>query len=149
MRQFFDKYLSALMFGAGIAFVIASIVGVSIYFNTTVSYKSEAYTPTHFYQAQVIDIVDPDSMIVDVDLGFDRTLYGATITLSDVDTSSISEADGQRTVRFLNERIGDSRVVIKVGGEDGTGQWYARVYRHGVDINQELIDRGLASSTGG
>lgn len=149
MRQFFDKYLSALMFGAGIALIIASIVGVSIYFNTTVSYKSEAYTPTQFYQAEVVDVVDPDSIIVDVDLGFNRTLYGASITLSDVDTSSISEVDGQRTVRFLNDRIGDSRVVLKVGGEDGTGQWYARVYRHGVDINQELIDRGLASSTEG
>lgn len=137
------------MFGAGIALVIASIVGVSIYFNTTVSYKSEAYTPTGFYQAEVVDIVDPDSMIVNVDLGFNKTLHGARITLSDVDISSISEIDGQRTVRFLNERIGDSSVVLKVGGEDGTGQWYAKVYRNGVDINEELIDRGLASSSGG
>jgi endonuclease YncB( thermonuclease family) len=117
------------------------------------------------FKATVERIVDADTMLVHVDLGFD-TWTRQRLRFRGIDTPELSTADGQRAKRFIESRIKPSDfVVIKThksdkydrylvdvfyapsgpSGASGAPAWDpARVAAEGIYLNQELLDQRLA-----
>lgn len=135
---------SVVIFAAGISFLVAAIIVVAIFFNRAAPFYEQGYTPTGYHDAEVNRINDAQNINVDVHLGMDMELKSVTLRLAGIKTDSVTEVSGQRAIAFLKERIEDEDVIIKAFRQDEFGRWYAEIYEDGVNINQELIKRGLA-----
>lgn len=133
-----------LAFGAGISLIIASIVIIALFFNNAAPFYERGYTPTNFHRAEVKTVHNSESILVDVDLGFDMTLYSVSLKLSGINVAPPNEGNGMRAVDFLRRSIEGQQVVVRASHQDEYGRWYAEIFKNGDSINDELVDRGLA-----
>lgn len=107
----------------------------------------------YWYTARVVDVYDGDSVTLDVDLGFHMTLHGAKMRLIGIDTPELrgEERPQGLVVRdWLRELVLGQTVLIQTE-KDATekyGRWlcvlYARLDDQWVNVNQLLLDQGMA-----
>lgn len=117
---------------------------------------SEPYE-SNCYRARLLDIVDGDTMDLEVDLGFDAFVR-VRVRLVAVDTPEIhfvsrdSEEyeEGREAVAFVEDFFDRHDHVIlqteKDGGRGSYGRWLATIFPPdgGDDLGQQLLDEGLA-----
>lgn len=144
MKQRLKSLLPTIMFISGISFLIASIVMIAIYFNSTAPFYDKRYTPTDFYHAEVIEVYTGDTALVDVDLGFDMRLYSVSIKLDSIDAPELIEPMGELSRDYLSNAIKGEKIVIKSDSKDEFGRWLVEVYDDGKNLNDELVERDLA-----
>ncbi len=107
------------------------------------------------YVAYLTNVVDGDTIVVDVDLGF-NVFVEQRLRLRGIDAPEINSPEGIEAKIFLEERLKRSRkIVIKTYGNDKYGRRLADVlHLHGEEdpkkilekgyfLNQELLDVGL------
>lgn len=103
------------------------------------------------YRAQVIRVLDGDSIEVTIDLGFQ--IYNRHILrLSGVDAPELNARDpavrmaAQVSKAFLASLISGAVVIIRTRKDstDKYGRYLADVYREGLHINQEMLLAGHA-----
>lgn len=98
------------------------------------------------YNAQVKEVIDGDTVWADIDLGFGiyttRKLRMKGINAPELHGES-AEA-GQKSKEYLTERIGNKTVQITTYTPDKYGRMLADIFLDGVNINQEMIDKGFA-----
>lgn len=109
------------------------------------------------YRATILRVVDGDTLLVRLDLGFD-VLIGQRIRLAEVDAPPLKEDGGEEAFVYVRDQMAKSKkIVIRTSKEDLHGRFvghvfysldermeWGRVYRDGKWLNQELLDRGLA-----
>ncbi len=109
------------------------------------------------YRAEIIRVVDGDTLYVRLDLGFDVWI-GQRIRLAQVDAPPLKEDGGDESFAYVRDQMAKSKkIVIKTSKEDLHGRFVGHVfyslderiewgciYRDGRWLNQELLDRGLA-----
>jgi endonuclease YncB( thermonuclease family) len=109
------------------------------------------------YRATILRVVDGDTLLVRLDLGFD-VLIGQRIRLAEVDAPPLNEDGGEEAYAYVRDQMAKSKkIVIRTSKEDVHGRFvghvfysldermeWGRVYRDGRWLNQELLDRGLA-----
>jgi len=115
------------------------------------------------YRAQVEDVVDGDTLDVDVDLGF-RVTTRQRIRLLGCDTPEMHSPDAAKraaaqdakafTRRWVEQNGGAVRVRSqKPGGGDKYGRWLATVYPPGAttdpSLNAALVEEGHAAAYDG
>ncbi|MFP4473408.1 MAG: DUF1016 N-terminal domain-containing protein [Candidatus Omnitrophota bacterium] len=111
---------------------------------------------TYVYKAIVEKVVDGDTLLVRIDLGF-TTWKEQRLRLAQIDTPALDEPGGTRAAAFVEEQLAPCAfVMIKTNKIDIYGRYVAHVfYRKGETdkdavfekgnyLNQELVDRGLA-----
>lgn len=116
----------------------------------------------HVYKAHLDYVVDGDTLVINLDLGFDvwvkkrLRLRGInTPELSSDDLTSMDDAIKAKS--FIEERIEDqSVIVVQTHKVDLHGRFVAdvfylpgekdkvRIFKEGLFLNQELLDAGLA-----
>lgn len=101
------------------------------------------------YYAVVKSVYDGDSITVDIDLGFNMWMLNQKIRLLGIDTPEIrgeERSDGLVSRDWLREKINDKVVILKThkDSKGKYGRWLAEVYLDGVNINQQLLEEGLA-----
>lgn len=103
------------------------------------------------YRAKVDNIVDGDTLDLEVDLGF--TIFGDfRVRLLGVNAPETRGKDkyeaGFRTKEIVTEELLGKYIIIKSKkdetSKDNFGRWLATVYLDGKNYNQSLLDRGLA-----
>jgi len=112
------------------------------------------------YEAELERVVDGDTIIVRIDLGFD-VLSRQRIRLSYVDAPDVKTPEGEKARRFVKKALKNTgRLVLKTRKVDKYGRYVADVMYHseaiskdhvlesGKFLNQELLDRGLAGFVG-
>ena len=144
MKNRLKQMVPTAMFISGLTFIVASIVIIAIYFNSTAPFYDQRYTPTDFYNAKVVEVYTGDSMLVDVELGFDMKLYSVSVRLDHIDAPEITDPMGEMSKDYLTEQVKEEQVVLKVLEQDEFGRWKAEVYENGRYINEELVERDLA-----
>ena len=112
------------------------------------------------YLARVRRVVDGDTLVVTVDLGF-AVEVGQTLRLRGIDAPELSRQAGERAREFVRQALSASeRVVIATRHRGKYGRWLADLYYHpnwrdgkrilsrGRLLNRELVAQGLAARYG-
>jgi len=111
--------------------------------------KEELFT----YEAEVIKVVDGDTLLVFIDAGFENFLE-QRIRLKGIDCPEADTPEGQKAKRFVSPRLNKLDFVIVKTHKDSTDKYdrYLADIFYGPStkyLNQELLDEHLAVVYGG
>jgi micrococcal nuclease len=118
--------------------------------------------PYH-YNAELVRVVDGDTIIVNIDLGFDIILKNKTLRLSKIDSYeskintrakkqstklgiSIDEviSRGKSGKEWLVEYLKNKPIIVNTIETDSFGRWLAIVYVGDEELNNKLLMEGIA-----
>jgi len=108
------------------------------------------------YEAELERVIDGDTIIVRVDLGFD-VLKRERIRFRSVDAPPLETTEGEKAMRFVKKALKNVKtLVLRTHWHDMYGRYVAdvlydkkeeskdRVLKKGRFLNQELLDSGMA-----
>ena len=104
------------------------------------------------YKAKVVSVYDGDTCRADIELGFGTVLKNKTIRLSGIDTAEIRSENKENALKArdrLRELILGKEVIIQTM-KDRTGKYgriIATIYLDGMNVNEILVEEGLAKKT--
>ena len=107
----------------------------------------------YFYNCEVIRVIDGDTLVADIDVGFNIWLRNQRIRFYGVNTPEIKgeeREDGLISKDFVSRMIADRKVMLHViDKSDKYGRVLADVYVKGdakqfVNLNKLLVFKGLA-----
>jgi len=112
--------------------------------------------PTYVYKATIERVVDGDTLIALIDLGFD-VLRRQRLRLAAIDTPSVDTVDGKAAYQLVVDELAlVDFVIVKTVKLDLYGRFVAhlfyepaatdkhQVFAKGRYLNQRLVDEGLA-----
>ncbi len=112
--------------------------------------------PLHVYKARIIRVVDGDTLLADVDLGF-QVHKEQRLRLAGIDTPPIETPGGIKACDYVQNRLATVEfVVIQTVKIDLYGRYVAHVFYQpgetdkrlvatsGLYLNQQLVERDLA-----
>lgn len=115
--------------------------------------KEAPYT----YRAEVVDVIDGDTIDVHIDLGFYVWIRYQRIHLFGIaapETTGASEQAGIAATEHLKSLIDGKTIILKsIRGEDSParqgsfGNWEGIVYLEGKSINDAMVESGNAVKT--
>ena len=107
----------------------------------------------YLYPAEVVRVIDGDTIVADIELGLGVVLSDQYIRLYEIDTPEITgeeKEQGMRARDYLVERLSSGELEIEMRpewdqtGKGSFGRWLGIVYIGGVDINAEIMEKGHA-----
>lgn len=117
--------------------------------------------PTFIYEAYPRRVIDGDTLLLDIDLGFE-VVKRHRIRLASVDAPPLKTANGKAAHRYVRDELARAvEVVIKTHRVDPHGRYVADVFyatremprgdvfSRGRYLNQRLLDEGLAVAAKG
>jgi micrococcal nuclease len=108
--------------------------------------------PCYRYRATVRRVLDADTFILDVDLGF-RVTASLNIRLNGYDAPELREPRGQEARAFAELLLKEAREIVIETYKDQRSfeRWIGDVYLDGVNIAERLIAEGFVKhgSSGG
>lgn len=99
------------------------------------------------YTARIDRVIDGDTIVVDVDLGFYIWMKNLHLRLYGINAPEKSDPSGWRAATdFVSEFVSEfPTFVINVYGQDKYGRWLAEILDpRGGSLNKSLVDNGLA-----
>ncbi len=112
--------------------------------------------PHYTYKAYVIEVIDGDTIWVNIDLGFNNWTT-QKLRFKGVNTKAIETAEGQSAKEYIESRLkGCKFIAVKTYWRDKFTRYLAdifykkretdfnKVIESGKFLNQELLDKGLA-----
>lgn len=109
-----------------------------------------AYT----YNAEVVDVIDGDTVDLNVSLGFYVWIRYQRIKLAGIDAPEAGTPEGDAATKHLEDLIGGKSVILKsIHGDDDParrdsfGNWLGLVWLDGKSINDAMVESGNAVKT--
>jgi endonuclease YncB( thermonuclease family) len=112
--------------------------------------------PSYLYKAEVRDVIDADTLLLDIDLGFE-VIRRQSIRLARIDAPPRDTQQGAAGRRYVREQLAVARtVIVNTRKYDIHRRYVAHVFyafnNQGIEktflrgryLNQELIDKGYA-----
>ncbi len=112
--------------------------------------------PHYTYKAYVIEVIDGDTLWVNIDLGFDMW-SNQKLRLKGINTRELQSPQGQNAKEYMEAKLkGCEFIAIKTYWRDKFTRYLADIFynksekdflslvQNGRHLNQELLDRGLA-----
>ncbi len=114
----------------------------------------------YFYSANLVRVVDGHTVVLDIDLGFFTWHRFTTIRLAGIDAPEAQTAEGKAAAEWLRERLeeaselGKLRIRTVKGDEKrdlsgSYGAWHGVLFADGVNVNGEMVAKGLARAKAG
>ena len=105
------------------------------------------------YKATCTSVYDGDSITLDINLGFNMVMHNQKIRLLGIDTPEIrgEERESGLIARDRLRELIENKRVLMLSHRDKTGKygrWLATIYIDSVNVNQLLVDEGLAKVYG-
>ena len=103
----------------------------------------------YIYKAVVTSVYDGDTVTADIDLGFDVWRHNEKLRLSRINTPEVrgkERPQGLISRDWLREKIKGKEVIIKtIKDKKGKfGRYLVEIYFDKININDELVKKGLA-----
>lgn len=89
------------------------------------------------YRAELIRVIDGDTVILDVHLGF-HLVYRARIRLEGIDTPERGQNGYNSAKQALKERL-TGELVVETSEQDSFGRWLGVVYCNGINVNESML----------
>lgn len=112
--------------------------------------------PTYIYKAIVERVIDGDTLLLRIDLGF-AVFKEQRLRLAGIDTPPIDQPKGREAAKYVRDRLARVNfVMVKTNKIDIYGRYIGHVFysfsnlnkdaifTKGTYLNQELLDQGLA-----
>jgi len=112
--------------------------------------------PSYLYKAEPRDIIDADTLLLDIDLGFE-VIRRQRIRLARIDAPARNTPKGAAGRRYVREQLAVARtLIVNTHKTDLHGRYVAHIFyafnNQGIErtflkgryLNQELVDKGLA-----
>ena len=102
------------------------------------------------YKAIITNVVDGDTVDAVIDVGFKMTTT-QRLRLLGVDTAELTSKDlierakAQEAKLYVMEQLLGKSVLIKTEKADSFGRYLATISINGLNFNQSLLDKGLAT----
>jgi micrococcal nuclease len=101
------------------------------------------------YQAQVLRVIDGDTVELDIDLGFDirHRCMARLRGINAPEVTGATKESGLMSRDALKMMLGDGRVVVTTEyhrERDKYGRCLVQIQKDGININQKMIDEGYA-----
>ena len=118
------------------------------------AFEIRARTP-YVYLAELSHVIDGDTMLLDIDLGFFTTMR-VKVRLSGVDTPPLETTKGKKAKLFVEKELKGASLVVETRKKEKYGRYLAYIYyhpthkdfeniiRYGKCLNSELLQKGLA-----
>ena len=112
----------------------------------------EPFCGLFLYKAKVVRVIDGDTIVADIDLGFRTWLHDEHLRLNGLDAPEIDTPEGEETAALIRDRIEGKMVYLctvkmKRSEREATGsfgRYLTEVYEGGESINQWLLKTGRA-----
>ena len=106
----------------------------------------------YFYNAEVVSVYDGDTIIVNIDLGFNIWIHNERLRLSGINAPEIRTKDKDEKKRGLQARdylrslIQGKKILIKTlkDKKGKYGRYLAEIYLNRENINDKLVKNGYA-----
>ena len=102
------------------------------------------------YKAKCLRVIDGDTIVAEVDLGFD-TYKKVRVRLEGIDAPEVrtrdlkEKAKGIQSKEYLEDIFATNREFILVSNKvDKYGRCLGTIYMEDININEEMLDIGLA-----
>ena len=112
--------------------------------------------PSYLYKAEVRDVIDADTVLLDIDLGFE-VIRRQSIRLARIDAPPRDTPEGAAGRRFVREQLATARtIVVSTRKYDIHRRYVAHLFyafnNRGIEptflkgryLNQELVNKGFA-----
>lgn len=105
----------------------------------------------HKYKATVNRVIDGDTIDVDIDLGFFTVLHAQRIRLYGIDAPELrgsERLEGLEAKAWLKQKI-EGKEIELVTFKDAKGKygrWLGVIYFRNRNLNQVMVEKGLAES---
>ena len=104
------------------------------------------------YRAEIVRVIDGDTVVADIDLGFETWRRNEHLRLFGIDAPERGTPEGKEVKAALTERIEGQSLLIctikaKSSPKEATGsfgRYLVKIYQDGENINQWLLDTGRA-----
>ncbi len=104
------------------------------------------------YQAQILRVVDGDTVEADIDLGFDIWIKSEHLRLHRVEAPENNTDAGKRTTEALRNRIEGKTLYVCTHkmtrknreAKGSFGRYLIDIYDEGENVNDWLLETGLA-----
>ena len=105
----------------------------------------------YFYKAQVLKVVDGDTIVADIDVGFGFKTSKTKVRLNGIDAGEVHSKDeeikkkGEAARDWLKNLIEGKEVYVESHGFDKYGRVLGKIFTlEGACCNEELVKSGLA-----
>lgn len=104
--------------------------------------------PAYRYAVTIQRVIDGDTLVGDVDLGFRTWLHGVRIRLLGLDCPEIDTVEGEAAKAFVNDSVDRAMGsgIIESVKMDKFNRWDATLYLSGEtsSLNEQLLQTGHA-----
>lgn len=95
------------------------------------------------YEAYCTNVVDGDTADLSIDAGF-RLTTEQRVRLLGINTPERNQEGYEAAKAYLKGRILNKKVIVETYKTDVFGRYLGILFIDGININQELLDLGLA-----
>jgi micrococcal nuclease len=114
--------------------------------------KRDYSRETYEYRAEIIRVIDGDTVRANIDLGFDVMLHDIQIRMARIDAPPLHTAKGQQAKSFVQNKIEFFEVKIRTFKDikEKYGRYIAEIYYYTLDghmicLNDKLVQENLAN----
>lgn len=96
-----------------------------------------------YNSAYCINVVDGDTIDVDIDVGFDFSTV-QRLRLEGIDTPERNEPGYGTAKQFVIDKCYGREIQVVTYKKDSFGRWISTVFVDGENLNELLLQKGLA-----
>ena len=117
---------------------------------TSTAAQADILKRDYVYDATVVSVYDGDTIRVDIDLGFNLWLHNEPIRFIGINAPELkgdSRTEGLKSKEWLAAKLPPGTKILLRTEKDARekyGRYLGTVYLNGVNLNEELINQGLA-----
>ena len=98
------------------------------------------------YSARLIRVVDADTVVLDLDLGFYQWRLNRSYRLARINAPELSTPEGVAARAALVERLASGTTfLVSTSKADSFDRWIVELYADGADVNDWLVANGWAA----
>lgn len=108
---------------------------------------ADAPQPSYVYRAELVRVIDGDTVVMNIDLGFGVWMHNQSLRLLDVEAPEVrgaEKAEGLKWSAKLRDLLKDrSEIVVQTvkDKKEKYGRYLVVIWADGTNINQEIAKR--------